>query len=184
MLNGKTSVVKIVLTCFCMSIFLTACPNKKEEDKYYHLSDAQKQFINAIKTGDTVIWQSSLGYKDTAIIQPVVTETYLIKADKGNVYGERAYYKHKFIGNRKSSVSDGVVVFQGESTSIPPLILLSTLWDDKASFKFEGYILSKKIGGVVCQNVYWSPSNSDTAYISDKGYLGYKIGGEVLSKIK
>jgi hypothetical protein len=94
----------------CAYLLLNSCANSKK-DTYYNISDDQKQFISNVHAGDTVMWKSSLGYIDTAIIQQLVYQNFLVTSQNdGNDYGQRAYYEYKFVGVKKTNVGYGIGV--------------------------------------------------------------------------
>jgi len=183
MLKTKYSLNNIIF--FLSLLLLTKCgfPNQQQKmDEHIKLSNSQKTFINEALTGDTVVWESNLGYKDSAIILPVQYDEYIEHYNKsGDTFIERAYYYYQFIGTKHSSyVADGVGVsaLRNNTTGV------ATIWRTTGNiFSSDalGLFASHKIGSKTYYNVYYYP---DSTFINYLGYLGYKKGGEIYTKIK
>ena len=163
--------------------------DQHDSDIYYHLSDAQLTFINTPKTGDTCIWESSLGLRDTGIVQPVVIGKFTIHSQhNGSTYGEKASYLYKFVGNKKTYVADLVTL-----TSNSPNLGLN-LWVDTFPYNYgmSGMIPYKKIGNQYYVNVYYclyylqtrTNVSTDSAFCNSTGFLGYKTANEIVVKIR
>ena len=180
--------MKNQVTLFTISfiVFLIACQSK--HDTHYRLSDAQKSIVTSVSAGDTVIWQNSSGKKDTAIVQPVVYQTYLLKNESdGDTYGEKASYTYRFVGARKTNIGYGIEV---RAESYNPQ-LSGTAWLLKDNYALytpaRGLLSNRKIGGVTYSNVYWSHGEIgivDTVFWNEKGCLSTTFNSETLFKMR
>jgi|GEM_PF-4861553 len=182
--------VVLLMNVVCFVGLITSCnPYKDNRDVHFYLTQEQKDFINTVHAGDTAVWESSLGYKDSAIIQPVVYQEFITDyKNGGNTYQQRGYYEHKFLGVHKSFVPQGISVIANSSYK---LLGTSLLWDiDEFTTSYaDGMFASRVIGGVLYKNVYWAHGlfdTKDTVFWSNKGYLLCKSNsnGEIVTKIK
>lgn len=180
----------LILSSLLLLIAQLSCKNmKKQDDVYFYLTEEQKIFINAAKTGDTAIWETDTGVKDTGIVQPVVYDTYVIEQPRngGKTIGERAYYLYHFVGTKKTKmVADGIGVIAGSNSL--NYILVSVSKANGSIIKTaetKGNLATKKLNTIDYTNVYYCAFlSSDTLYFNNKGYLGHKYNGENSYKIK
>ena len=174
--------IKPICCISVLGIMLFSC-QPKPMDTYHRLTAEQLVFIHTLKTGDTCIWENSIGLRDTGIVQPVVSSYFVIHAQHdGTEYGEKAFYKYKFIGTKKTQVSDGVYVSSYNSSG------RGWISDDNTQniqCDADIFIGSKEIGTKRYTNVYMG-SCSDTAimFLNEQGILGYNIAGETLARIQ
>jgi len=165
-----------------MLVLQMSCKEKQEGDVYLYLTQEQKDFITTVRAGDTAIWESDGGIKDTAIVQPLVYRRYLMENHKDTnpkVYAEEASYTYKIVGTNKLRPLGSMSVFTSESDNS---LLTTARYGNIAT----GVFPNKKFGGVDYTNVYWflSATVTDTIFWSSQGFLGYDYAGVRVEKIK
>jgi hypothetical protein len=176
----KCSLVGVVAT-----VFFISC---KKNVTNYTLSKAQTQFIDSIVVGDTAIWKNSAGLKDTGVVNPLISQTYLLTNGSSDVtYGQRTYYLYRFIGKKKTNIGYGVEVV---SESNHPAFLGTACFMGSTLSPFvnaTGMYASKTLGGVLYNDVYWSAGPAgiaDTVYWNAQGCIGTLFNGDTVLRIR
>jgi len=184
----KKEIMKLVFHVsafvFLFTVFFSC--SKKEVDLYYPLTKEQSDFIKTAHTGDTLIWENETGVKDTAVVQPIVYDSYVIDwggSGHERIIGQRAYYLYRFLSAKKTRAADGIGVLAGDS--IYTLVYQGegkTMQQKKTKIS----LTEKEINGVIYPDVYCYPSftNGDSLFFNRTGYLGHSFEGESLHRIK
>jgi hypothetical protein len=177
--------MKLILTLTGATLFaLCLSCSKKEVDLYYPLTKDQSSFIAAAHTGDTLIWENAIGAKDTAIVQPIVYDSYVIDwGGNGHerIIGQRAYYLYRFLSTKKTKVADGIGVLAGDTSYTVVYQTGGTIAQTRTQLKLS----TERINSTEYQDVYYYPFPlNDSLFFNRTGYLGHSYEGESLYRLK
>ncbi len=165
-------------------VFSTSCKENKD-DVYLYLTLEQKAFILGARTGDTAIWESDGGIRDTGVVGAINYGQYVVEEPRNapKKIGESAGYTYKIIGTNKlepllSTISIRVYAHPHYNT-------LKYV----ARYNFHlttGVSLTRHFGGVPYSPVYWwvYGNGVDTVFFNQKGFLGYYKAGVRVEKVK
>ena len=174
--------MKNVIVISLLSFVVFSCKPKQEDDVYLYLTQEQKAFITTVHAGDTAIWKSDGGLKDTGIIKPIVYQRRFRKEyDNPKISIEDVSYDYRFVGIKKL-YTDHTISVQTLPNSAN-LLQETALCDGSVT---RGIIPSKLFGGVAYSNVFWTTytNGTDTVFWNSKGFLGAYHSGVRIEKIR
>jgi hypothetical protein len=169
------------IICLLILMGVLAC-QKKKEDVYLYLTQEQKDYINNVKEGDTAVWLSSTGLKDTAVVNSFIHERIFSSSyENPKINIEMISYSYKICGKNKLSLNPqiGVQTLINEPNTIERSFLYGGI-------ETKGIINKRMFGGIYYDRVFWTTfrDGSDTVFWNAKGFLGKSTSEVVIEKIR